>query len=193
MLDLIARYPFGVLVTCDTDGAVQATHLPMFAAPSGDGIAICGHVARANPHARAILEGAAATAIFTGPHAYVSAAWYEAPYATVPTWNYAAVHASGRLREGDPRAVLRALTEQFESGRERPWSIDGLGEDYLNNQLRGIAAFEMHAETLVASEKLSQNRTPADRERVIAELARSAREIERECAEAMRNCDHPSP
>ena len=77
-LNLIARYPFGLLTTCD-ERYPQATHLPMLARLDGDDLVIAGHVARANPHARAILEGRPATAVFSGPHAYVSAAWYETP------------------------------------------------------------------------------------------------------------------
>ena len=36
-------------------------------------------------------------AIFSGPHAYISPTWYEAEQ-LVPTWNYTAVHAYGRVK-----------------------------------------------------------------------------------------------
>ena len=47
--------------------------------------------------------------MFSGPHAYVSPTWYRTP-GTVPTWNYAAVHAYGmcELIEGtDAIEVIR--------------------------------------------------------------------------------------
>ena len=43
--------------------------------------------------------------IFHGPSVYVSPAWYESA-ATVPTWNYVAVRASGTLRLVEERDAL---------------------------------------------------------------------------------------
>ncbi|MBY0232275.1 MAG: FMN-binding negative transcriptional regulator [Gemmataceae bacterium] len=85
---MIGRHPFGVLVTV-RDGLPFGTHLPFVR----DGDALVGHLARANPQAMG-LDGAEALAVFSGPHAYVSPAWYgDGP--AVPTWNYEAVHAYG--------------------------------------------------------------------------------------------------
>ncbi len=43
----------------------------------------------------------------------------------------------------------------------------------------------MRAEAVYGKAKLSQNRTEADRARVIAKLSESENQIDRECAEAM--------
>ncbi|MGL6251979.1 MAG: FMN-binding negative transcriptional regulator, partial [Billgrantia desiderata] len=89
---LVERYGFAVLVGAD----LQATHLPLTLERSeGELGSLYGHFARANPHWRA-LDGNRALAIFSGPHAYVSPSWYASRPA-VPTWNYLAVHATGRL------------------------------------------------------------------------------------------------
>lgn len=184
-LELIGAYPFGLLMTA-ANAAPQVTHLPMLAETRGRELWLTGHVARANPHAAAILGGAAATAIFQGAHAYVSASWYEEPYRTVPTWNYEAVHCDGRLLEGDAYRTLALLTSKFEAGRPNAWKIDGLDVAYLEGQLRGIVAFEMRVDALRAKAKLSQNRTAADRERVAAALEASPHELERACGAAMR-------
>ena len=45
-------------------------------------------------------------AIFSGPHAYISPQWYEATE-VVPTWNYVAVHAYGRLELIEDAAATR--------------------------------------------------------------------------------------
>lgn len=42
------------------------------------------------------LSSVNATAIILGPHTYISPSWYSTPY-SVPTWNYATVHAHGIL------------------------------------------------------------------------------------------------
>ena len=86
----------------------------------------------------------------------------------MPTWNYLAVHALGRLRESEPRAVLARLVEVFESGADG-WSLDWLDPDFAESQLRGIVAFEMRVEELFAKAKLGQNRSAADRARIAAE------------------------
>jgi transcriptional regulator len=183
MLDAIARDPFGLLITCPGEFP-QVTHLPMLAHERDGELWVTGHVARANPHADAIVEGQAATAVFRGPHAYVSASWYEEPYETVPTWNYVAVQASGRLRQCDPLPVLAALTRAFETASD-PWQLERLDPGYVRAQLRAIVAFEMHAERLEAKAKLSQNRSEEDRRRVARRLAQSARPLDRDCAAAM--------
>lgn len=182
---LMERYPFGLLVTCENPYAVT-THLPMLAFERDGDLYVAGHVAAANPHVKSIASGAPATAIFTGAHAFVSASWYEEPYKTVPTWNYSAVRASGRLQACDARDVVRLLSERFEGDAPGAWRIDGLAPEYVVKQLRGIVAFEMRVEALDAKAKLSQNRTPEDRARVQRALANSEDPIDRECAAAMR-------
>src|SRR3954469_15609634 len=92
--DFIEQHSFGLLVS-QVDGLPFASHLPFLldrtAGPHGT---LIGHMARANPQWRT-LAGQMALVVFSGPHAYVSPTWYEAAN-TVPTWNYAAVHATGR-------------------------------------------------------------------------------------------------
>src|SRR5262249_43013719 len=147
MWSLIERYPFGVLVTM-RDGVPFATHLPFVR----DGEALMGHVARANPQWQGLADQEA-LAIFSGPHAYVSPAWYEAE-GVVPTWNYVAVHAYGRCRlvEGDE---LMALLERSVGAFDRAgWRLD---KDYAARLAGGIVGFRMEGVRLEGKAKLSQN------------------------------------
>ncbi|MBV8583287.1 MAG: FMN-binding negative transcriptional regulator [Candidatus Eremiobacteraeota bacterium] len=184
-LELIERYPFGILVTCDREYPF-VTHLPMVAYERDGRTWIAGHVARANPHEGAVEARTAATAIFSGVHAFVSASWYAQPYETVPTWNYTAVHASGRLCDADPRDVLARLVARFEGEASGAWRLEGLRAAYLDNQLRGIRAFEFSVDRWDVKAKLSQNRTAEDRARVERALAASSRPLDRDCASEMR-------
>jgi transcriptional regulator len=188
---LMEGYPFGLLVTCD-DPYPATTHLPMYSFERDGALYVAGHVAAANPHAKSIAAGAPATAIFTGAHAFVSASWYQEPYATVPTWNYSAVRASGRLQRASAADVVRELSARFEGDAAAAWRPDGLSPEYLEKQLRGIVAFEMQVETLEAKAKLSQNRTPEDRARVERALANSGDPMDRACAAAMREMNGSS-
>jgi transcriptional regulator len=183
-LDLIERHPFGLLVTGELPYP-RVSHIPLVAQERDGKLWCCGHVARENPHSQSILEQSSATLVFTGPHAYVSASWYEAPYATVPTWNYATVHLCGRLKPYDPWAAVERLSEKMEGAGAGAWDPERLEPRYRDGMLRAIVAFELFAEVVYAKAKLSQNRSDADRERVIARLATSDDQIDRECATAM--------
>src|SRR5262245_17630111 len=114
--DLIEREAFGILVS-QVDGHAFATHLPLLLdrSASANGV-LLGHVARANPH-WSELAGQEALCIFNGPHAYISPTWYAAEK-VVPTWNYVAVHAYGRVELVEESAalieIIRKLTRTYE-------------------------------------------------------------------------------
>src|SRR3954471_11410469 len=94
--ELIAAYGFASLVSSTPAGLV-ATHVPvMFEPARGANGTLVAHISRSNPHGES-LDGAQVLAIFVGPHGYVSPSWY-AVHPSVPTWNYAAVHVTGRAR-----------------------------------------------------------------------------------------------
>ena len=106
-----------------------ASHIPvvLHEGESGFGVLRC-HVARGNSQWRDFEGSVEALAIFTGPQHFISASWYPGKKThgrEVPTWNYVAVHAYGRLRAiEDPEWILehvRTLTDQQEVIVEVPW------------------------------------------------------------------------
>ena len=113
--------------------------------------------------------------IFQGPHAYISPSWYEVEL-SVPTWNYAAVHAYGipRIIEDGEELyqLLKILIETHEAQFENPWPFQ-LQEDYLQKMMRGIVGFEIEIIRLEGKFKMSQNRTESERQNVIAALQES--------------------
>jgi transcriptional regulator len=50
--------------------------------------------------------------IFSGPHAYISPQWYQATE-VVPTWNYIAVHAYGRLELIEDANATKELLDKM--------------------------------------------------------------------------------
>lgn len=150
------------------------THLPLLhvtdCEPHGT---LLGHFARANPHV-ARAPAAESLALFHGPHAYVSPAWYAEPSQAVPTWNYAVVHAHGTIQLAeDPaatRAIVDALINRFEGMRDVPWQLSLSGRR-LDAMIGAIVGFRMRIKRLDAKFKLSQNRSPEDRKGVIAGLS----------------------
>jgi len=168
-LDRVVREnPFGLLIGSVGD-APFATHLPFLL----DGDRLLAHVARGNPHWRAMDGTTDMLTVFSGPHAYVSPRWYAGGPA-VPTWNYVAVHVYGAPRilaeQAEVRPLLDRLVDEYEAGA---WTIAGQDADYIGRMMRGIVAFEMPIVRIEGKFKLSQNRPTEDRRRVAEELGKS--------------------
>ena len=171
--------PLATLVTQGANG-LQASHLPLLlAADEGEFGTLYGHFARANPHWRELLQGET-LAIFQGPQAYISPAWYPSKAEhgkAVPTWNYIAVHARGQAQLiEDPEGLLQLvsrLSAQHEAGREQPWAVSEAPTDYIDTMLRAIVGFALPIQRLEGQWKLSQNRTAADRDGVHKGLSAS--------------------
>jgi transcriptional regulator len=177
LAELVRQVP-ATLVTLGEDG-LRASILPMlFDADDGDHGTLRGHLARPNPQWRDAGSGVEALAIFDGPDAYVSPALYEEKRLTgkvVPTWNYVTILAHGTLvARPEPEWLLphvRRLVERHEAGRAEPWSIDDAPDGYVETMVRAIVGLELRITRLEAKRKLSQNRSAADIEGVIAGLA----------------------
>jgi len=175
---LIEAYGFATLISPDAEDP-PISHLPLLLdrtrGPLGT---LIGHMARGNPHARRLRANPGVLALFHGPHTYVSPSWY-AHHPSVPTWNYAVVHAHATAQViEDPAALeqmVRALVERQEAGRPQPWRMD-LPSGYLDRMLRGIVGFELRIEQLAGKFKLSQNRPGDDVERVAQALAEGSAE-----------------
>jgi transcriptional regulator len=177
---LMRARPFATLVTGGSDG-LMATHLPTVlktdaAGPLGR---IECHVARPNPQWRTFAPEAEALMIFQGPEAYIRPSWYPTKAEhdkVVPTWNYAVVHAYGRLEAVPDAAWLLAhvseLTRQQEAPYEMPWATSDAPETYLAAMARGIVGLRLAITRLEAKSKMSQNREARDRAGVIEGLGR---------------------
>jgi transcriptional regulator len=178
---LIARHPLGTLVAMTPRG-LEASHVPFLVAPSPTaatsqfGTLRC-HVARANPLWRDMSSQAEVLAIFQGAENYISPSWYAAKREhgkVVPTWNYVTVHAYGAPRivhDADwLRALVGGLTDRHEAGRADRWQLEDAPVDYVDKMLGAIVGVEIPVTRMIGKWKLSQNRSTADREGVIAGL-----------------------
>ena len=178
---MVAAVGAGQLVTTGADGYPLATLLPLL----WEGDTVRMHLARANPHWQAWTEGAALLAIFHGPDAYISPALYDTLKA-VPTWNYAVVHVQGRVTplhdSGAKEDVLKRLIDAHDRPYHQQWNE--LDETFREGMKKGIVAFALAVERIDAKFKLSQNRDPAERERVRQAMAAGAGT--RELADWMR-------
>ena len=183
ILTFIQDHSFACLITC-RDGRQEATHLPFLyrEPPSGVGWgSLVAHMARANPQWKA-FSNTDAMVIFTGPHGYISPDWYHSR-PNVPTWNYTAVHITGRAHcindEQEHRRLLRELTACYEGARIKPWQPDEDQAHYAR-LIKATVAFEIAITRVEAKFKLGQNKSEEDRRAVVDELeARDQQDLAR--------------
>lgn len=176
---LMRMHPFATLVAASPHG-IDAMHVPLLLVEPGQagesaGV-LQGHMARVNPFWKNLEDGSDILAIFQGTNRYISPNWYPSKLANskvVPTWNYAVVHARGKVSwkhdAGWLRSHLEHSTDTHESG-ERPWQVSDAPDDYIERMLKAIVGFEIAISDLQGKWKLSQNRSEEDRLGVIAGL-----------------------
>ena len=187
---LMREYSFATLVSTTDEGVPIATPLPFLLesepAPYGT---LKAHMALGNPQWRTFRQDREVLVLFQGPHAYVTPSWYEETL-SVPTWNYAVVHAYGLPRLMEEKSelydLLKILIQTHEAHFEKPWPFQ-LPDDYIQKMMQGVVGFEIQITRLEGKFKLSQNRTANERERVIDALRDSSDTLSTGIAELMSN------
>lgn len=169
-LAFMKAYPFAVF-TCNGETLPLVTHLPFVLREENAKLMLLSHLSAGNPHAHALQDGTDVLVVFSGPNAYVSPSLYE-KQENVPTWNYIAVHASGKIRllpsAEEKESLLRETIGSFEPEFMAQWET--LRPEYVSVMLNGIVAFAVEVLKLEGKFKLSQNKTAAERERIAGAL-----------------------
>ena len=173
IIALIEANPFGVLITHGA-GGMAASHVPFLVERAGESLILSAHFGAPNAQC-ADLDGGQALAIFTGPHAYISPGWYKTQPA-VPTWDYVAVHIHGTLQAVNDLPEVSAMLRTLAVHDPERFDLDALPEKFRAAMIAGIRAFRLPAQRIEAQWKMSQNRSPADRQGVIAALRRQGDE-----------------
>lgn len=186
---LIRSHPLGTWVVW-AGGGLVANHVPFLVdASRGPCGTLVGHIARANPVWKELLDTTPSVVVFHGAQKYITPSWYPAKWETgkvVPTWNYAVVHAHGSPRMIQDRTWLRshvsALSDHHEAARPLPWTIEEAPDEYIDALLGAIVGIEIPLDSLQGKWKLSQNRSAADLTGTIAGLTAQGDEESRTLA-----------
>lgn len=180
--NFIHSHSFGILVN-SVEHQPFATHLP-FLYDAKDNV-LFAHMAKANPQWRS-LDGQIVMVIFSGPHAYISPSWYGAP-ASVPTWNYMAVHVYGKCTvvDNDEKLgdLLRRTVQFYEPDSNLAWQA---GEPFFQNLMKAIVGIRIEITEIQGAAKLSQNKPTGVQQRVIASLLQSGDAGSKAVAERMQ-------
>ncbi|WP_293915563.1 MULTISPECIES: FMN-binding negative transcriptional regulator [unclassified Sphingobacterium] len=182
------QYSFATMITAH-DNLPLATQLPFFVDDTGDTLLLKSHFAAANEQTK-YIEANTSLVIFSEPHAYISPSHYDKTE-SVPTWDYIAVHVYGKTRIVDDEYTKSAMLEQmikfYEKDYLKQW--ENLPEKYRKGMMKGIVAFEMEVSAIQGQKKLSQNKTSAERNRIVQQLEKSEIAVEKDLARYIREID----
>ncbi len=174
MLKFVADISFSTLFVAGEEGGF-VFHVPVVVAGERQ---LRFHVAKSNRGAAA-LPGARAVLSCLGPDAYISPDWYETPD-QVPTWNYVAVEAEGRLRQLDEAELAEQLdslgaAEEARLAPKAPWTRAKMTPGRFEGMMKAILGFAMEIEALRGTRKLAQHKNPAEIEGAAAGVAAAGR------------------
>ena len=173
VLKFMREHPFVFLTGVNEENKPVATQVPVFIDEKVGKLFLTGHIMRNNDHHKAFEQNPNVLAVFTGPHTYVSATWYDDPH-QASTWNYMSVHAKGTIRFGNYKdlvAILRRLTLHYENNNTASTTVfDNLTSEYTEPLLKAIVAFEVEITSIENVFKLSQNRNEKSYDNIIAKL-----------------------
>jgi transcriptional regulator len=193
MQQFIGNYPFATLVAV-TNAGIEANHLPFLWRDDGSEYGVLvGHLARTNPVWQAFKSEQNVLIIFQGVDAYISPSWYPAKQEhgkVVPTWNYTAVHASGKMRVIEDvkwlLELLNDLTTIHESQFKKPWAVADAPADFIEKLSGAIVGIEIPVSQLIGKWKLNQNQSEQNRKGVVGALETSSQPKERALAEEIK-------
>lgn len=188
-----------------------------------------GHMARQNPQAKALMDALAqqneeqgheqeeqasetvelndeVLILFNGPHHhYVTPKFYtETKPVTgkvVPTWNYSAVQAYGKIRlysdsSSKSKTTSGFLQKQVEElsqfaeagimGFEKPWKVADAPDSFVQLLKKNIIGLEVRIERLQGKVKMSQELKEGDREGVIEGFEKLGTDVGKGVARTVR-------
>jgi transcriptional regulator len=173
LFQFLNDYPFAFLTGSYANGEQVATQVPILVEEREGSFYLQGHIIRNTDHHKAFIENRNVLAVFTGPHAYVSASWYTNPQIG-STWNYMSVQAKGQmtfLSDEGLITLMKKLTLRFEDNNNAsPTIYDNLPAAFLNKMLPAIVGFEVKVDKMENVFKLSQNRDEKSYRNIIAQL-----------------------
>ncbi|KAL1635330.1 hypothetical protein SLS56_001753 [Neofusicoccum ribis] len=223
----IRANPLGIFTTAIDSPSfpfLQSSHIPWILDVGNDdsetelGV-LRGHMARANPQAKALMEHLKSEngdsdlpqkltrdvmILFNGPvHHYVTPKFYAETKPdtgkVVPTWNYSAVQAYGKLTvyyNSKAQSTsdfldkqIAELSHQSETrimGYEKPWKVDDAPSSFVDALKKAIIGIEIEITDLGGKWKMSQEMKEGDRQGVINGFEALGSEEGKKIAETVR-------
>jgi transcriptional regulator len=171
ILAFMRQNSFAVVTGFDDEYPV-ATQLPLnIEIREGGKTFLTGHLMKNTDHHKAFEKNKNVLVVFTGPHCFISASWYDKP-AGASTWNYVTVHAKGKINftdEAGTYKAIKAITDKYE-GTDTQASFGKIADEYIQRHIKAIVGFEIEVTNLDNVFKLSQNHDEETRKKIVTEL-----------------------
>ncbi|PCJ48701.1 MAG: hypothetical protein COA74_08320 [Gammaproteobacteria bacterium] len=168
--DFITNNNFATLISIGADG-VLVNYAPLLLDSKNN--CLIGHLSNDNSHLQLMNDNQQIVVIFHGADGYVSPNWYK-DKTQVPTWNFVKVEVKGRVNlitsDGDKLVILEQLSNFHEHRINSDWEMVKVPQDKLAAMLKAITGFKINIESVKGKAKLSQNKSLAERSRVIEGL-----------------------
>ncbi|MEZ5346319.1 MAG: FMN-binding negative transcriptional regulator [Pyrinomonadaceae bacterium] len=179
LIAFMREFNFATVVTAENE-VPTATHLPFIIEKRDDKLVLLAHLAKGNPHWKEFKDDKILV-IFQEPHAYISPLLYGEK-GNVPTWNYVAVHAYGKIKLlQTPEENLQFLEKMVEAFDPDYFKTDWneIAGGIKLNMAKGVIAFEIEVTDLQGKKKLNQNKPGKTAENVIEAFSKSSDNNER--------------
>jgi transcriptional regulator len=167
---LIREHPWATYVSATSNGLVASHYATLLEETDDDSISIVSHFGRPDEQLHE-LGRHEVLVIVQGPHGYISPGWYE-PGDFIPTWNHVTAHLYGVpeiLSDEENFQILGRLVDHFEQRMPEPVSLE-IDEAYAQRVAKGTVGLRIRVTRFDARAKLSQNKTPEVRARIMDAL-----------------------
>jgi transcriptional regulator len=164
---------FGIIFSLDPqNSSIVTTHLPFLIEKDNfsNFIMLC-HFSKSNNHWRLIESNSDVQILFNGPHGYISPKYYINP--SVPTWNYTAVHVTGKasiISSHDETYTALEKLVNFHEVNKTGWKMKDVDISYIEKLIKGIVCVQIKDLKFEAKFKLNQNKKDEDIKSVIEHL-----------------------
>jgi transcriptional regulator len=168
---IVREHPWCTLVSVtDTDPVHPvASHYPVLIDEAAAELTLLTHVGRPDERIHA-FGPREVLVIAMGHHGYISPSWYLPGTTPAPTWNVSVAHCYGVpeiLSAEENLRTLGRLVAQFERRLEHPQYLD---PEWGAPLARGTVGLRIPVSRFVCKRKLSADKSPENRRRVIDAL-----------------------
>ncbi len=195
VIDFMKQHSFALIIGVDAEQKPVATQIPLLFVEKEGELYLRGHIMKGNDHHKAFENNKNVVTVFTGPHTYVSASWYENKQQG-STWNYMTVHAKGDIRfleEPELLNILDQLTNHYENNSNSPSLYKELPKEYVMRLAKAIVGFEIKVTAIENVFKLSQNRDEKSYDNIMQQLEQGHADAKAIAAEMRKRKDQVFP
>jgi len=184
LLNLVANNPLATLIFNNDELQADISHIPFHVTETeksnelNELSVLIGHVSKQHPLAKRLANNnETINLVFHGEQAYISPNMLpNKTHNSVPTWNYAKVHITGKAIEitsiEEKYQQMSQTTEFFEQGQQTPWLLPQTASKPIMQMLNAICIFKVNVVRVEGRFKLSQNKSADIRAKIAEQVAK---------------------